>query len=96
MSAPHATAHRQLADDTRSLANGHGTIPSLDGDKVAAYRDDDGKLHCVSTTCTHLGCHVAFNTAERTWDCPCHGSRFDIDGRVLQGPAVADLARKNS
>lgn len=79
-----------------TLAPGTGSIASLDGDKVAAFRDDEGTLHCVSATCTHLGCQVSFNTAERTWDCPCHGSRFDVDGRVLQGPAVEDLARKET
>ena len=82
--------------DVASLASGEGAIASLDHDKVAAYRDLDGTLHCVSSTCTHLGCQVAFNTAERTWDCPCHGSRFDVDGHVLQGPAVEDLARKET
>jgi Rieske Fe-S protein len=50
----------------------------------------------VSATCTHLGCRLAFNTAERSWDCPCHGSRFDIDGHVLQGPAVKDLASREA
>ena len=78
-----------------TLAPGSGAIAALDGHKVAAYRDDDGTLHCVSATCTHLGCQVTFNTAERSWDCPCHGSRFDVDGHVLQGPAVKDLARRN-
>ena len=73
------------------LAPGTGGLAELDGRTVAAYRDDDGLLHAVSATCTHLGCRVAFNTAERTWDCPCHGSRFDVDGRVVQGPAVEDL-----
>lgn len=82
--------------DARSLATGSGAIVSLDGEKVAAYRDDDGTLHCVSVTCTHLGCQVTFNTAERTWDCPCHGSRFDLQGHVIQGPAVEDLASRNS
>jgi Rieske Fe-S protein len=53
-------------------------------------------MHAVSPTCTHLGCEVTFNTAERTWDCPCHGSRFDIDGRVLEGPAVKDLESRSS
>jgi Rieske Fe-S protein len=55
------------------------------------YRDEDGQLHAVSARCTHLGCLVAFNAAERTWECPCHGSRFDVDGKVLQGPAVRPL-----
>ena len=77
-----------------SLTPGEGAIASLNGNRVAAYRDEDGALHCVAATCTHLGCQVTFNTAERTWDCPCHGSRFDIEGRVVQGPAVDDLARE--
>jgi glycine/D-amino acid oxidase-like deaminating enzyme/nitrite reductase/ring-hydroxylating ferredoxin subunit len=73
------------------LGPGEGAIVDLDGDTVAAFRGDDGVLHAVSASCTHLGCRVTFNTAERSWDCPCHGSRFDIDGRLLEGPAVADL-----
>lgn len=79
------------ADD---LAVGSGGIVSRDGETIAAFRDDDGRLHAVSPTCTHMGCQVSFNTAERSWDCPCHGSRFDVDGRLLQGPAVEDLAPK--
>jgi glycine/D-amino acid oxidase-like deaminating enzyme/nitrite reductase/ring-hydroxylating ferredoxin subunit len=82
--------------DVATIAPGTGAIASRDGAKVAAFRDDDGRLLCVSPTCTHLGCQVAFNTAERTWDCPCHGSRFDVDGRVIQGPAVEDLAPRDS
>lgn len=76
------------------LAPGEGDIVEHEGDKVAAYRDDDGELIAVSTRCTHLGCQVNWNTAERSWDCPCHGSRFAPDGRVLQGPAVHRLERK--
>jgi glycine/D-amino acid oxidase-like deaminating enzyme/nitrite reductase/ring-hydroxylating ferredoxin subunit len=76
------------------LGPGEGGIVDLDGDTVAAYRDDGGALHAVAADCTHLGCRLTFNTAERSWDCPCHGSRFDVDGHVLQGPAVEDLARK--
>ena len=62
---------------------------------VAAYRDEDGDLHALSAVCTHLGCLVAWNPAEMTWDCPCHGSRFDVDGHVIQGPAVRNLAKKD-
>jgi Rieske Fe-S protein len=80
--------------DADGLGPGAGGIVDLNGEHVAAFRDDSGILHAVSATCTHLGCQVQFNTAERTWDCPCHGSRFDIEGRVLQGPAVDDLASK--
>ena len=63
-------------------------------EKVAAYRDEAGGLHAVSAVCTHLGCVVQWNGAEKSWDCPCHASRFDVDGRVLQGPAVKDLGRR--
>jgi Rieske Fe-S protein len=74
-----------------SLAPGEGAIVRLDGHKVAAFRDDDGALHAVSPVCTHVGCLVAFNRAERTWDCPCHGSRFTVDGQVIEGPALTPL-----
>ena len=76
------------------LAPGEGAVVRIDGDPIAAYRDDDGEVHAVSATCTHLGCHVTFNPAELSWDCPCHGSRFSTDGAVLEGPAVDDLAPK--
>ena len=71
---------------------GSGDVVSIDGHKAAAFRDDGGAVHAVSPICTHRGCQVQFNTAERTWDCPCHGSRFDVEGRVIHGPAVRDLA----
>ncbi|MGH2808642.1 MAG: Rieske 2Fe-2S domain-containing protein, partial [Actinomycetota bacterium] len=63
---------------------------------LAAYRDGDGELHVVSAICTHLGCIVSFNIAEKSWDCPCHGSRFAPDGTVLQGPAVKPLKREEA
>jgi glycine/D-amino acid oxidase-like deaminating enzyme/nitrite reductase/ring-hydroxylating ferredoxin subunit len=77
-----------------NLAPGEGAIVSHDGETLAAYRDDDGKVTAVSPTCTHLWCRVLWNPAERSWDCPCHGSRFAPDGTVLQGPAVRDLSKK--
>jgi glycine/D-amino acid oxidase-like deaminating enzyme/nitrite reductase/ring-hydroxylating ferredoxin subunit len=79
------------APDVSNLGPGQGAIARAAGETVAAYRDEEGTLHAVSPKCTHLGCIVAFNTAERTWDCPCHGSRFDVDGAVIQGPALEDL-----
>jgi glycine/D-amino acid oxidase-like deaminating enzyme/nitrite reductase/ring-hydroxylating ferredoxin subunit len=93
---------RFVADRVRSwrprpaaeLVPGEGDIVELDGAAVAAFRDDAGGIHAVSATCTHLGCRVTFNTAEQSWDCPCHGSRFDVEGSVIQGPAVEDLASK--
>ena len=64
------------------------------GEKVAAYRDEHGTLFGVSPTCSHMGCQVNWNRAERSWDCPCHGSRFAPDGTVLEGPAVHRLELK--
>lgn len=77
------------------LEPGTGAVSWSGAETVASFLDEAGVLHTVSATCTHLGCLVSFNTAERSWDCPCHGSRFDIDGRVLQGPAIKDLATRS-
>ena len=76
------------------LQPGEGDIVRHAGERVAAYRDEAGELVAVSPICTHLGCQVAWNRAERSWDCPCHGSRFAPDGAVLHGPAVHGLERK--
>jgi Rieske Fe-S protein len=59
--------------------------------KIAAYRDAHGKLHEFSAVCPHLGCIVDWNETEQTWDCPCHGSRFDSHGKVVNGPANTGL-----
>jgi glycine/D-amino acid oxidase-like deaminating enzyme/nitrite reductase/ring-hydroxylating ferredoxin subunit len=85
--------------DVRSfdeVPKGEGRLVRQGVKKVAAYRDDDGTLHAVSSVCTHLFCQVKWNSAERSWDCPCHGSRYGVDGRVLQGPAVKPLERVDS
>ncbi len=74
------------------LGPGEGGLVEVDGQDVAAYRRPDGSLVAVSAVCTHLGCTVAWNPAETTWDCPCHGSRFACDGTVLNGPALENLA----
>jgi 3-phenylpropionate/trans-cinnamate dioxygenase ferredoxin reductase component len=76
------------------LAAGEAKVISVDGDKIAAYRDESGELHAVSAVCTHMRCLVDWNAAEQTWDCPCHGSRFAHDGHVLEGPAKRDLELK--
>lgn len=73
------------------LAPGKGGVVKAGGKTVGAYRDSAGTIHTVSLTCTHLGCRLRWNNAETSWDCPCHGSRFDIDGAVLEGPAVKPL-----
>lgn len=59
--------------------------------KLAVYRDANGKIHRHSAVCTHLQCIVQWNPLEETWDCPCHGSRFDPKGKVIMGPAIDDL-----
>jgi Rieske Fe-S protein len=76
------------------IAIGEGRVVKENGERLAVYRDQDGKLHALSSICTHQGCQVAFNALERSWDCPCHGSRFDIDGRVLDGPATRPLEKR--
>jgi Rieske Fe-S protein len=81
--------------DTRSLRSvrrGEGRIVEHDGAKVAAYRDAAGALTLRSAICTHMGCVVGWNDAERTWDCPCHGSRFSPAGDVISGPAELPLS----
>jgi glycine/D-amino acid oxidase-like deaminating enzyme/nitrite reductase/ring-hydroxylating ferredoxin subunit len=83
---------RASADE---LAPGEGAVIASGLGQRAVYRDQAGELHAVSARCTHLGCIVAFNSAERSWDCPCHGSRFGIDGEVIEGPAVSPLKQKD-
>ena len=81
------------AKSSRELSNGEGAVITIDGHRKGAYKDEDGKLHIVDTTCTHLGCEVEWNSGERSWDCPCHGSRFSYTGEVLEGPAEKPLQR---
>lgn len=81
---------------TSSLAEvtpGEGKLVTIEGEQVAAYRDEQGKVSAVSAVCPHLGCIVNWNEAEKSWDCPCHGSRFSDEGKMLHGPAVKDLDR---
>jgi Rieske Fe-S protein len=77
-------------DDT-DIPAGEGRAVELSGKRAGAYRKEDGLLYLVNTTCTHMGCELNWNTAETSWDCPCHGSRFSTEGRVIEGPAVKDL-----
>ena len=73
------------------LRRGEAAILKIDHHNVAGYRDEDGTLHAVSAVCTHMGCLVGWNETDRSWDCPCHGSRFALDGSVIHGPAVKAL-----
>jgi glycine/D-amino acid oxidase-like deaminating enzyme/nitrite reductase/ring-hydroxylating ferredoxin subunit len=79
--------------DVSEIPRGEGRVIRRGLQKVAAYRDEAGKLHECSAVCTHVRCIVDWNTAEKSWDCPCHGSRFDPYGKVLNGPAIADLEK---
>ncbi|MEU5156899.1 FAD-dependent oxidoreductase [Glycomyces sp. NPDC021274] len=83
---PHAAP-----SEPEELAPGEGAVMRIGGALRAVYRDEDGGLHTLSATCTHLGCVVGFNDAERNWECPCHGSRYAPSGAVLQGPATSPL-----
>jgi glycine/D-amino acid oxidase-like deaminating enzyme/nitrite reductase/ring-hydroxylating ferredoxin subunit len=78
-------------DSEEQIAPGQGAILRSGLTKKAVYRDENGQLHARSAVCTHLGCIVTFNSAEKSWDCPCHASRFGIDGEVLHGPANTPL-----
>ncbi|MGE3961039.1 MAG: FAD-dependent oxidoreductase [Dehalococcoidia bacterium] len=73
------------------IAPGEAAVGELNGERAAVSRDPDGTLQAVSAICTHMGCVVGWNGAMRTWDCPCHGSSFSRDGKLLHGPAVHDL-----
>jgi nitrite reductase/ring-hydroxylating ferredoxin subunit len=93
----HLLSDSLLPPEARTLdeiERGEGKTIRVDGERLAVYRDPHGTLHAVSPVCTHLGCHVKFNSTEATWDCPCHGSRFDVEGRVLDGPAIRNLTHR--
>ncbi len=79
------------SDDIAGIPSGSGQIILRHGKKVAVSKDHDGNVRMVSAVCTHLGCVVNYNNVENTWDCPCHGSRFARDGKVINGPAKRPL-----
>ncbi len=76
------------------LAPGEAAVLKVDGENVAAFRDEQGQLHAVSAVCTHMGCIVGWNENDRTWDCPCHGSRYEVTGEVIHGPTYKPLEKK--
>ncbi len=73
------------------IEKGKAKAVEIDGHKMGVYRDEKGQLHTVDTTCTHLGCELKWNDAEKSWDCPCHGSRFTYEGEIIEGPAINEL-----
>jgi 3-phenylpropionate/trans-cinnamate dioxygenase ferredoxin reductase subunit len=101
-SVPNKVAHEVPSDvlivktvdrSAEDLVAGHGGLVNADGRQLAVYRDEAGDTYELSPRCTHMGCTVDWNDAAKTWDCPCHGSRFAIDGSVVRGPAADPLER---
>ena len=82
-------------DDLDAIGPGEGGVITRGDEQIAVWRDDAGTLHAVSAACTHMGCSVTWNNADRTWDCPCHGSIFQADGEVIHGPAIEPLAARS-
>ncbi|MGI8923172.1 MAG: FAD-dependent oxidoreductase [Fimbriimonadales bacterium] len=96
-SAKYMIGDRLARVEKRELSTieaGAAAIVQVEDERVAAYRDPSGALHVVTAACTHWGCQVHWNNAEKSWDCPCHGSRFGIDGEVLHGPAATRLEKR--
>ena len=79
----------------KDLKEEQGVIIDIEGRKIGAYKDSKGEIYLVDTTCSHLGCELKWNNAEKSWDCPCHGSRFTYTGEVIDGPAIKALKRLN-
>ncbi|MCF6139030.1 FAD-dependent oxidoreductase [Pseudalkalibacillus berkeleyi] len=75
------------------MSSDEGAVVKVKGKRTGAYKDENGYIHLVDTTCTHLGCECEWNSGDRTWDCPCHGSRFSYDGSVIEGPANRPLKK---
>jgi glycine/D-amino acid oxidase-like deaminating enzyme/nitrite reductase/ring-hydroxylating ferredoxin subunit len=82
---------QSMVGDVAQIAPGGGGVVVRGDEKIAVWREDDGTLHALSASCTHKGCTVTWNNADRTWDCPCHGSVFERDGTVIHGPARKSL-----
>lgn len=83
-----------LPDKTADLQVNEATIIEKDDGRTGVYKDENGQLHYMDLSCTHLGCDLQWNNGDKTWDCPCHGSRFNAYGEVIEGPALADLENK--
>lgn len=86
------TKQRRIED----IPSGEGGIVSIDGRTVAAYKEEGGRTHLLSARCQHMGCTVKWNSHDKTWDCPCHGSRYRPDGELLDGPATRGLPKAGS
>ncbi len=81
-------------ESIEKIENDNGAIIQIDGDNVGIYKDPEGKIYAVKPNCSHLGCLLSWNNLDKTWDCPCHGSRFDYMGRNIYEPGIHDLEVK--
>lgn len=82
-----------VTKNPRDLENGEGSVVKYNGKRAGAYKDENGKLYIVDTTCAHRGCECEWNQAEKSWDCPFHGSRYSYAGDVIEGPAIHGLIK---
>jgi Rieske Fe-S protein len=80
-------------DELVKLSNDEAKLVEYKGKRMALYKDDNGELHALDPVCPHAGCIVVWNNAEKTWDCPCHGARYAMDGRLLNGPSIKGLSK---
>ena len=80
-------------ENLKDISNGEGKIIDYSSNKIGVYKDENGKIYAIKPICTHLGCLLEFNNIEKTWDCPCHGSRFSYDGTSIYSPAMKNLSR---
>ena len=86
---------KEKIDALADIAPGEGKIVQVEGHTLALYKDETGQVHTINPRCTHLKCSVVWNLSEKSWDCPCHGARYDANGKVLTGPADRDLEQIN-
>ena len=82
---------RATDEHIKDIKQGEAKIVDIEGKKVGIYRDEEGKLCAIKPYCTHLGCELSWNNLDKTWDCPCHGSRFTVDGKSIYDPSIKDL-----
>ena len=78
-------------EEMNQIQKGQGKIVEIDGKKVGIYKNEQGKIYKINPVCKHLGCELVWNNLDKTWDCPCHGSRYDYKGKLIYGPSVKDL-----
>ena len=80
-------------ENVNQIQNGQGGIVEINGDKVGVYKNTQGEIFKVKPICQHLGCELSWNNLDKTWDCPCHGSRYNYKGELIYGPSVKNLEK---